>query len=93
MNECAFGLLKNGKLLAKNSQMNNKFKIAGLTEALRQDESFSAYLEIYSLKTMNTLSYQLTIDCCGPSLPQLGSKMQLTHSSLNGDYSKRKKRG
>lgn len=50
MEEAAFGVLKTSELLATNSPMNHKFKIAGLTEALRQDESFSACLDILQLE-------------------------------------------
>ena len=50
MEDLTFGLLKTGELLATNSPMNHKFKIAGLTEALRQDEGFSACLEILQLE-------------------------------------------
>ena len=50
-NEAAFGLLNTSELLATNSpSLNNKFKIAGLTEALRQDESCSVCLEILQLE-------------------------------------------
>ena len=50
MDNATFGLLKTGEILCSNSPINNKFKIAGLTEALRQDESFSACLEILQLE-------------------------------------------
>ena len=50
MNKCAFGLLKIGEILCSNNLINNKFKIAGLTEALMQDKSFSACLEILQLE-------------------------------------------
>ena len=50
MNEATFGLSKQSELLATHSSMNDKFKVAGLTEALRQDESFSACLEILQLE-------------------------------------------
>ena len=50
MEEVTFGLLKTGEILCCNSPVNNRFKIAGLTESLRQDESFSACLEILQLK-------------------------------------------
>ena len=43
-------LLKTGEILCSNSPIDKKFKIAGLTEALRQDESFSACLEILQLE-------------------------------------------
>lgn len=50
MEDATFGLLKTGELLATNSPMNHKFKVAGLTEALRQDEGFSACLDILQLE-------------------------------------------
>ena len=50
MEEATFGLLKTGEILCSNSPVDKKFKTAGLTEALRQDESFSACLEILQLK-------------------------------------------
>ena len=50
MEDATFGLLKTGKILCSNSPINNKFKTAGLTEALKQDESFSACLEILQLE-------------------------------------------
>ena len=53
MEDATFGLLKTGEILCSNSPINNKFKIAGLTEALRQDESFSACFEILQLKNSN----------------------------------------
>jgi hypothetical protein len=34
MEDATFGLLKTGEILCSNSPINNKFKIAGLTEAL-----------------------------------------------------------
>ena len=49
MEEATFGLLKTGEILCSNSPIDKKFKIAGHTEALRQDESFSACLEILQL--------------------------------------------
>ena len=50
MEDSTFGLLKTGEILCSNSPVNNKFKIAGLTEALKQDEGFSACLEILQLE-------------------------------------------
>ena len=50
MEDATFGLLKTGEILCSNSPINNKFKIAGLTAALRQDEGFSACLEILQLE-------------------------------------------
>ena len=50
MEEAIFGLLKTGEILCSNSPIDKKFKIAGLTEALRQDESFTACLEILQLE-------------------------------------------
>ena len=48
--EATFGFLKTGELLCTNSPINNKFKISGLTEALQQDASFSACLEVLQLE-------------------------------------------
>jgi hypothetical protein len=51
--EATFGLLKTGELLCTNSPINSKFKISGLTEALQQDASFSACLEVLQLEHGN----------------------------------------
>ena len=70
--EAAFGLLKGGEIVCTSTAINQKFKIAGLTEALRQDQTFCDCLAQFELEhgdaTAIRVEYRLLYACIGTAL-------------------------